>query len=64
MGSKEEDMGCIDRTWATDLANHGSLGKPYTILKDKDVGRHVIATRDIHAGQVRSTSSNLIPGDP
>ena len=35
-----------------DLADHGKLGKPYRIVTDEDVGRHMVAVRDIKAGQV------------
>ena len=37
-----------------DLADHSRLGKPYQILTDEDVGRHMVAARDIRAGEVSS----------
>ena len=35
-----------------DLADHGKLGRPYTILINETVGRYMVAVRDIKAGEV------------
>ena len=35
-----------------DLADHGKQGRPYKILTDEVVGRHMVAVRNIKAGEV------------
>ena len=35
-----------------DLADHGQLGRPYEIVVDEVVGRHLVAVRDVKAGEV------------
>ena len=35
-----------------DLADHGPLGRPYEIVVDEMVGRHLVAVRDVKAGEV------------
>jgi len=47
-GAVEDD---IDKYVAQDLANHKEKGKPYSILKDEVVGRHMVAARNISAGE-------------
>jgi len=42
----------IDKYDAKDLANHKERGKPYSIIKDEIVGRHMVATRNIKAGEI------------
>lgn len=36
---------------AQDLANHKDKGAPYNIIKDEVVGRHMVAARNIQAGE-------------
>ena len=43
-----DDM--IERYSDRDLANH-KRGKPYAIVKDETFGRHMVASRDISAGE-------------
>jgi len=55
MGHREGEVGRGDEVQeylAKDLADHSRLGKPYQILTDEDVGRHMVAVRDIKAGEV------------
>jgi len=47
-GAGEDD---IDKYAAKDLANH-KKGKPYNIIKDEVVGRHMVASRNIKAGEI------------
>ena len=35
-----------------DLADHGQLGRPYEIVVNEVVGRHLVAVRDVKAGEV------------
>ena len=35
-----------------DLADHGQLGRPYEIVVNEMVGRHLVAVRDVKAGEV------------
>ena len=35
-----------------DLADHRQLGRPYEIVVDEMVGRHLVAVRDVKAGEV------------
>ena len=35
-----------------DLADHGPPGRPYEIVVDEVVGRHLVAVRDVKAGEV------------
>merc|ERR1711892_360112 len=46
-GALDDD---IDKYAEKDLANHKDMGTPYNIIKDEVVGRHMVATRNIKAG--------------
>ena len=35
-----------------DLADHGQLGRPYEVVVNEVVGRHLVAVRDVKAGEV------------
>jgi len=41
----------IEKYAAKDLADHKAKGAPYKIIKDEVVGRHMVALRDIKAGE-------------
>ena len=41
-----------------DLADHGQLGRPYEIVVDEMVGRHLVAVRDVKAGEVGKNNMN------
>ena len=45
-----------------DLADHGTKGRPYTIVKDEEYGRHMLAARDIAAGEVVMEDTPLTYG--
>merc|ERR1719234_882261 len=42
----------VDEIMKQDLADHGRLGRPYTILINKTVGRYMVAVRDIKPGEL------------
>ena len=42
----------LEMMFCQDLADHGQLGRPYEIVVNEVVGRHLVAVRDVKAGEV------------